>query len=94
MWGGAYQIVGTCKRAAALHPMTLTSAGVVRTGSTNGEQESAARLHGALDGAIAHVDAITAGRFPAAIPGCAKTCPAFCDARDLCREDTPGRRPR
>jgi len=95
VWGGAYQVVGDeCKRAAALHPMTLTSAGKVREGSTSTEQESAARLHGALDNALAHVDAIAGGRFPAVIPNCAKSCPSYCDTRDLCREDVAGRRPR
>jgi RecB family exonuclease len=87
VWGGAYQIVkDECGRSAALHPRTLTN-GVVREGSNKTEQTAASRMHDALTLAFRHVDGATRGEFPAQVAKAAKTCPTFCDMKDVCRED-------
>lgn len=91
VWGGTYQVAGTkCARTATLHPRSLAK-GQVREGGTKTEQDAAACVHGALDLALHHVDGIVAGEFPALLPRAMKgTCPPFCDARDVCREDRAG----
>ncbi|MFL5576384.1 MAG: PD-(D/E)XK nuclease family protein [Gemmatimonadaceae bacterium] len=87
VWGGAYQIVkDESKRAAALHPRTLDK-GKIREGKTKGEQDSASRLHDSVALALRHVDAAQRGEFPARLPSCVKSCPPFCDMKDVCRED-------
>ena len=87
VWGGAYQIVkGDCKRAAAIHPRTLDR-GRIREGSNVTEQTAAARVHDSLTLALGHVDAVQRGEFPARIPSCTRSCPTFCDLKDVCRED-------
>jgi len=93
VWGGAYQVVGDCARVGALHPRTL-SRGQIRSGSNKTEILAETRIHESVDHAFMHIDAITAGHFPAATPDCLKNCPSYCDARDVCREDNLGRRVR
>jgi RecB family exonuclease len=91
VWGGAYQVVKDGgKRAAPLHPRSLTK-GKVREGGTTTEQTAASRVHDAVDLALMHVDGVRRGEFPARIPTCSTSCPTFCDARDVCREDRASR---
>ena len=91
VWGGAYQVVkDECRRAAALHPRSLQK-GKVREGGTATEQTAASRVHDAVALALRHVDGVRRGEFPARLPACARSCPTFCDARDVCREDRVSR---
>jgi ATP-dependent helicase/nuclease subunit B len=86
VWGGAYQVIGKPARPGALHPHTIKKGQVVRADGVR-TAEAAARLDAALDHALDHVDDIRGGVFPARIPGCSKSCPSYCDFKDVCRED-------
>ena len=88
VWGGAYQVADGegGSRTAALHPYSL-SKGKIREGETKTEQDSASRIHDALDLALSHVRGAREGRFPAMLPSCLKECPKYCEVRDICRED-------
>ena len=91
VWGGAYQIArDESKRAAAIHPRALTG-GAIREGSNKTEQAAASRLHDSVALALYHIDGIQRGEFPARIPSCTKSCPTFCEMKDVCREDVAGK---
>lgn len=86
VWGGAYQTVGKPGRAAALHLFSYTKArGLSNAG--NDQQIAASRFDAALDHALDHVERIREGIFPARVAGCCKSCPSYCDFKDICRED-------
>lgn len=89
VWGGAYQVIGGPSRRSPLH---LYSIAKDRLKEDNKAQVQArGRLEAALRHALDHVDGITGGRFPAAIPGGCQ-CPGFCELREVCREDRLPRR--
>lgn len=89
LWGGAYQVVGDRARVAPLHLVSYTKARGV-SGEGNTQRTAQAHFDAALEHALAHVDAITRGIFPARIPACVKRCPSYCDFKDICREDRQG----
>jgi ATP-dependent helicase/nuclease subunit B len=98
VWGGAYHGMNDLSRAAPLHPYNRDG---VR-GATKTAQAAAERIERALPHALAHIDEILAGRFPAALPAAivdeetgresdpVKACPQYCDFRDVCRHYIAG----
>lgn len=97
VWGGAYHGMNDLSRAAPLHPHKDDRPGVTKTALA-----AAARVEAALDHAFRHVDGILAGHFPAALPppivdpetdrlsDPVRSCPPYCDFRDVCRHYIEG----
>ena len=85
LWGGAYQVISTLDRKAPLDRCSIRKSGVSEL-ATETQQRADQTVRDAAQLALAMVDRILAGEFPARTPGRVK-CLSYCTYRDVCREE-------
>lgn len=85
VWGGVYQLVRSHKRVGALERCSVVKAGPKVLG-TDTQKKHDATIEASATVAADIVDGVLAGRFPARTPG-TTDCMAYCDFRDVCREE-------
>jgi ATP-dependent helicase/DNAse subunit B len=84
-WGGTYQLVRTRERKAPLERCSAVKKGI-NVVANDTQKRANEVIEGAATLAANLVDTALAGRLPARTPG-TSDCLAYCDFRDVCREE-------